>query len=198
MGLTTAVTVEKSGGADKSKDVSVTSDSLELLKKGLKASTERDKQLAEAWQDKVAEASTVLRCKKCGKKYKSKLAIGSHFRSKNTECKAEDGYEEIPDIEATASDRMTVEEAEKASLLARAKEGAVKAHEALRGTKKNNEGKPDANLLMKLPIGNMQLKLRSTETSELQKFIQMKFHMNNATKRVLAIQELKRRGELQD
>lgn len=85
-------------------EVTVTSDSYKLLQKGFNATLKRTQLLAERWNEKQNKAPKVLRCKKCGKRFKTLSGIKRHFSSKKNECSLDFGYEQVPDIALTPDD----------------------------------------------------------------------------------------------
>jgi len=179
--------------ASQNSEVAVSSDSLSLLQKSFKATEEHAAMLRERFEEKKKQAGSAVMCGTCGKKMKNKTGLKRHWSAKGNKCSSENGFKEVADVEVTSDDRMTDRDRKMAKMLAAARQAQIDVDPDRNSRRKTSDG-IDAARLMRYPLGNFDRVLREAETSELEKFTQMRFDKNTAPKKILAEKELERRA----
>lgn len=179
--------------SDSNTEVTSSSDSLKKLKAGLTQTLDQAALLASRFQEKLDKAEKVFRCNGCGKVLKNEAGVKRHWSAKSNDCSEESGFtKEAVDVEITPEDRTFAGQLEAAKKVAAARRAARKVAYQL-NSKKSNEGLFDAEHLMRFPIGNFNRALREAELEELERFVEMKFDRSTAPKKVMALNEIKRR-----
>lgn len=174
-------------------EVTSSSDSLKKLKAGLTQTLDQASQLSARFQEKLQKAEKAFKCNGCGKVLKNEAGVKRHWSAKGNSCSEEDGFtQEAINVEITPEDRTFAGQLEIAKKVEDARRAARKVAYQL-NSRKSNEGLFDAEHLMRFPIGNFARALKEAENEELERFVEMKFDRSTAPKKVMALNEIKRR-----
>jgi hypothetical protein len=187
------INTSSQNGSAAREGVEASSDSLDKLQTGLERTKAHAEILRKNWEAKENAADKIVSCRGCQKTFKSESGIKRHWTAKGNECTKEVGFLKESTLKPTAGDRMAGGE-QVVDRLQKAQEAARQVAARLNGTKVDSrEDGFTPKRLMTYPIGNFDRALRTSDTDVLEAFVGMRFDSATSSKKVMAIQELKRR-----
>ena len=171
-------------------DVLVESDSASKIEEGLERTLKMAEEKKKKFEEKKETATKSFMCNSCGFKSKTEQGIKRHISTSKT-CKKEKGYREVSNVEINEEDRKLGEDT-----IAKAVVAAKKATEEIREiAKEEKAGKKYTVVdLMRCPTVMLEKMLSETDTSEIKKFLSVRIHPSNASRKVFAEKELEKRS----
>jgi hypothetical protein len=174
--------IDVQNGPDSGSGVRAHSDTLTALEGGLKRINAMNNATHKS------NEQNFFRCGGCCKKYKTKSGLTKHWNSKRNDCTDCCGHEMVSGgiLDNIKSNNP------KMDFLLRAQEAARNVAQEL------SDIRPDKVTVKRLanyPIGNFQNILRKADVKVIKEFVETtRFDSSNSSKKVQAVEELKRRG----
>ncbi len=145
------------------------------------------------WNKKQENAGEEFMCNSCGRKFPTEQGVKRHLSSKGG-CDKEKGYRKISKAILEKEDRSafisTVTAQEKNEIAEKVTRELRKESKSL----SNVNGKRITVVdLTRCPTPSLQDMLLQADTSEIKKFVSMRFHPANASRKFIAMKELDKR-----
>lgn len=177
-----------------SENVDVLSDSEKKLRDGLEKVNKIAEIAKDNWEKKKESAGTEFMCNSCGEKFSSAAGVKRHLSSKSCKCDKEKGYKEVTKAIVNNDDRAVFLDS---SDISKKQDIAANVTKDLREASKfssNTNGKKITVVdLTRCPTPSLESMLKQADTSEIKKFVAMRFHPANASRKFMAEKELSKR-----
>ena len=168
-----------------SEDVTTLSDSASKIAEGFKKTIQMADEAEKRFNEKKESAKKSFMCKTCRFESKTMKGMNAHFK-KSKKCKGD--IEEITNIEIDTSDRKlggdVVGDAQKAAIEATRDIREEFSKSAVNGKKITVVD------LSRCPTAALETMLKKSDESEIKKFVSMRFHPSNASRKLMAEKEL--------
>ena len=178
-----------------SENVEVLSESERKLREGFDKVGEIAEAAKAEWDAKVAEAGTEFMCNTCGKRFATEAAAKRHFSSAKCTCDKDKGYKEVSKAVVENEDRkafMSTDDPK--TKLSIAAEATKELREIAKTSSTVNGKKITVVDLTRCPTPSLESMLKMADTVEIKKFVAMRFHPANASRKYIAEKELAKRG----
>lgn len=177
-----------------SENVDVLSESEKKLRAGLEKVNAVAAIAKEEWEKKREEAGTEFMCNSCGTRFSTVAGVKRHLSSKSCKCDKEKGYKEVSKAVVENEDRAVFADnsglAKKQDIAA---EVTRELRESVKASSNTNGKKITVTDLMRCPTPSLESMLKNADTSEIKKFVSMRFHPANASRKFIAEKELAKR-----
>lgn len=187
--------MSKENNIEVSENVEVLSESERKLREGFDKVGEIAEAAKAEWDAKRAEAGTEFMCNTCGKRYATEAAMKRHFSAKGVTCEKEKGYKEVSKAVVENEDRkafMSTDDPK--AKLSIAAEATKELREVAKTSSTINGKRITVVDLTRCPTPSLETMLKQAETVEIKKFVSMRFHPANASRKFIAEKELAKRG----
>lgn len=177
-----------------SENVEVLSESERKLREGFDKVGEIAEAAKAEWDAKKAEAGTEFMCNTCGKRFATEAAAKRHFSSAKCTCKKDKGYKEVSKAVVENEDRKAFMSAsDPKAKLSIAAEATKELREVVKTSSTVNGKKITVVDLTRCPTPSLESMLKMADTVEIKKFVSMRFHPANASRKFIAEKELAKR-----
>lgn len=177
-----------------SENVEVLSESERKLREGFDKVGEIAEAAKAEWDAKKAEAGTEFMCNTCGKRFATEAAAKRHFSSAKCTCKKDKGYKEVSKAVVENEDRKAFMSAsDPKTKLSIAAEATKELREVVKTSSTVNGKKITVVDLTRCPTPSLESMLKMADTVEIKKFVSMRFHPANASRKFIAEKELAKR-----
>ena len=177
-----------------SENVEVLSESERKLKEGFDKVGEIAEAAKAEWDAKKAEAGTEFMCNTCGKRFATEAAAKRHFSSAKCTCKKDKGYKEVSKAVVENEDRKAFMYAnDPKTKLSIAAEATKELRDVVKTSSTVNGKKITVVDLTRCPTPSLESMLKMADTVEIKKFVSMRFHPANASRKFIAEKELAKR-----
>lgn len=177
-----------------SENVEVLSESERKLKEGFDKVGEIAEAAKAEWDAKKAEAGTEFMCNTCGKRFATEAAAKRHFSSAKCTCKKDKGYKEVSKAVVENEDRKVFMSAnDPKTKLSIAAEATKELRDVVKTSSTVNGKKITVVDLTRCPTPSLESMLKMADTVEIKKFVSMRFHPANASRKFIAEKELAKR-----
>lgn len=186
--------MSKENNVEVSENVDVLSDSEKKLRAGFDKVNEIAVAARADWEKKQEESGTEFMCNTCGKRFPTERSAKMHLSSKNSTCDKEKGYKVVSKAVVETSDRSAFISTDSASKMVDiAAEATKELREAVKNSSNTNGKKITVVELTRCPTSSLEEMLKQAETVEIKKFVSMRFHPANASRKFIAEKELSKR-----
>ena len=177
-----------------SENVEVLSESERKLREGFDKVGEIAEAAKAEWDAKKAEAGTEFMCNTCGKRFATEAAAKRHFSSAKCTCKKDKGYKEVSKAVVENEDRKAFMHAnDPKTKLSIAAEATKELRDVVKTSSTVNGKKITVVDLTRCPTPSLESMLKMADTVEIKKFVSMRFHPANASRKFIAEKELAKR-----
>lgn len=186
--------MSKENSVEVSENIDVVSDSEKKLRAGFEKVEEVAKAARSDWEKKQEDAGKEYMCNTCGKRFPSEKGAKMHLSGKNSTCDKSKGYKEVSKAVIEKSDREAfISKDDNAKKLNIAAEATKELRESARNSSNTNGRRITVVDLTRCPTPSLETMLKQADTVEIKKFISMRFHPANASRKFIAEKELAKR-----
>ena len=186
--------MSKENNVEVSENVEVLSESERKLRAGFDKVEEIAETAKAEWDAKKAEAGTEFMCNSCGKRFATESAAKRHFSSAKSKCDKEKGYKEVSKAIVENEDRKAfMSTSDPKTRIDIAAEATKELREVAKTSSTVNGRRITVVDLTRCPTASLESMLKNADTVEIKKFVSMRFHPANASRKFLAEKELLKR-----
>jgi fructose-specific component phosphotransferase system IIB-like protein len=168
----------------KGEEVLILSDSASKISKGFDMVIKQANEAAEKFEEKKKEAPVEIMCKACGEKFKNMNGYKKHLKNATGDCLSKPGFKEVSTVEISPDDRRLGSDAQ--SISDKSAEATKSLREQANNSSSMNGKKVTVADLVRCPTAALETMLSKADSSEVKKFISMRFHPANASRKIMA------------